>query len=69
MIASVLVDPRARRAWPVLAGLTAASPGTVLVGSGEVVRVREDGTAEEILPGGHPRGGAASDPCNTRSAA
>jgi hypothetical protein len=63
------IDPRAIRAWPAaLRGIAFAVPGTVIVGlGGEVLRVREDGTIGEVLPGGHPHGGAASDPCNTRA--
>jgi hypothetical protein len=68
-IAPVVIDARARRAWPVLRGLAYAEPGTVLVGDcGEVLRVREDGGAEPVLPPGHPRPGIASDPTATRRA-
>jgi hypothetical protein len=61
----VPIDPRARRAY---AFPVAALPaGAIVIGlAGEVLRVRSDGGADEILPGGHPRSGAASDPCNTR---
>lgn len=66
---SVPLDPRARRAWPVLRGVAYAPPGTVFVGDlGEIVRVREDGGAEEVLPPGHPRRGVAADPTARRAA-
>jgi len=68
---AVAIDARARRAWPAaLAGLAYAAPGTVIVGpSGEVLRIREDGGADEVLAGGLPRAGAAAEPMNTRRAA
>ncbi len=66
----VPIDPRAGRAFHVLRGIAYARPGAVFVGAdGEVVRILVDGRVEPVLPGGHPRGGAASDPCNTRRAA
>lgn len=69
-MAPVAIDPRARRAWPALAGIAYAVPGTVIQGlGGETLRVRADGGADELLPGGHPHGGAATDPCARRSAA
>jgi hypothetical protein len=62
--ALVAIDPRARGAWPVLRGLAYAEPGTVLVGDcGEILRIREDGGADPVLPPGHPRPGIAADPC------
>ncbi len=70
MTAPVAIDPRARREWPALHGLAYAVPGTVLIGeAGEVLRVRPDGGVDQVLPGGHPRAGAASEPCNARRAA
>ncbi len=69
-MSAVEVDARAARAWPVLRDVRRVPAGSVIVGLvGEVLRVREDGGVDEILPGGHPRAGAASDPCNARSAA
>ncbi len=65
----VAIDPRAARAWPALHGIAYAVPGTVIVGlTGEVLRVREDGGAEEIsaVP---LRKSIAADPCPTRRAA
>lgn len=60
----VVVDPRCARAWGWLP--PAAPAGAVLVGPhGVTVKVNEDGTVDEVLPGGHPRAGAASDPSNT----
>lgn len=45
----VQIDRRAARAWPALRGVAYAVPGTVIVGlGGEVLRVREDGGAEEV---------------------
>lgn len=68
MIAPVPIDPRAARAWPALRGIAFAVPGTVLQGlGGEVLRVREDGGAEEIsaIP---IRRSIAADPCPGRRA-
>lgn len=64
----VALDPRARRAWPgALRDLAYAPPGVVVVGlGGELLRVLEDGTVDQVLASGHPRGGIASDPCATR---
>jgi hypothetical protein len=68
MIAPIAIDSRARRAWPFLPVVSQA--GRVHQGpTGELVIVREDGGADEVLPGGHPRGGAAYDPTSTRRAA
>lgn len=55
-----------RKAFPWLAGICLAVPGLVLLdeASGRRVRVRDDGSLEEIAAGGHPHGGAASDPAN-----
>ncbi len=66
MSARVAIDVRAARAWHALRGITHAVPGTVIVGlAGEVLRVREDGGADPVLPGGHPRAGVASEPLQT----
>jgi hypothetical protein len=47
--APVAIDARAARAWPTLHGIAYARPGTVIVGlAGEVLRVREDGGADEV---------------------
>lgn len=69
MIAPVAIDRRAARAWPALHGLAFAVPGTVVVGlGGEILRVREDGGAEEV--GAVPlRKSVAADPCPPRRAA
>ncbi len=63
MTARVAIDPRAARAWPALQGLAFAAPGTVIVGlGGEVLRIREDGGAEDLSA--VPRWWSASaDPC------
>lgn len=69
MIAPVGIDPRARRAWPALRGIRCAFPGDIIVGlGGEVLRVREDGGAEEVnaVP---LRRSIAADPCPGRRAA
>lgn len=59
------VDPRARRAWPWLP--RHAPAGALLVGpTGEVLRVAGAGLVDELVLGGHPHGGAASDPSNAR---
>lgn len=65
MTAPVKLDPRARRAYAMpIAELPA---GAVYIGNGgETVIVRSDGGLDEVLPGGHPRGGIASDPTATR---
>ncbi|WP_242352406.1 hypothetical protein [Anaeromyxobacter sp. SG64] len=43
------VDPRARAAWPALGGIAYAVPGTIIIGlGGEVLRIRDDGGADEI---------------------
>ncbi len=69
MTGPVAIDSRAARAWPALRGVAYAVPGTVIQGvGGELLVVREDGGAEPVLPGGHPRAGSASDPLNTRRA-
>lgn len=63
--ARVLIDGLAHRAFPFVPEVMPV--GAVLVGpAGEVVRVLDDGTVAEVLPPGHPRGGAASDPFNVR---
>lgn len=63
--ALVALDARAREAWDLPAALPV---GAVVVGlGGAVVRVRPDGSCEELLPGHLPRGGAASDPANART--
>lgn len=70
MTAAVVVDPRVRRAWPTLRGLAVAPAGAVVIGLlGEVLRLREDGGADQVLPGGHPRQGIAADPVPGRRAA
>ncbi len=61
----VHLHPLALKAWPWLpaelpAGAVAVGPG------GPVLRVRPDGGCDEVLPGGHPRPGPASDPCASR---
>jgi hypothetical protein len=61
--APVAIDPRAQRAWPALAGLAFAQPGTIIVGlGGEVLRVREDGGVDELsaVP---RRWSVSADPC------
>lgn len=65
----VPIHPLARAAWPALRGVAYAQPGTVIVGfGGEVLRIREDGGAEEIsaVP---RRWSVAADPCAGRSTA
>ena len=65
-LAAVQLDPRARRCWPHLPAKE--PPGSIWqAASGELVRVTDDGCATEILPGGHPRSGAASDPAARRA--
>lgn len=63
MIAAL--DPREIRARP---WLPASAPAwCFFVGpTGEAVRVNADGRVTPIVPGGHPRAGAAGDPCNVR---
>jgi len=62
----IVIDPRCLEAWRWLP--RAAPANAVLVGPGGVtVKVNEDGSVDEVLPGGHPRAGAASDPSNTGS--
>jgi hypothetical protein len=64
----VAIDPRATRAWPALRGIAYARPGTVIQGlGGEVLRVREDGGAEELsaVP---RRWSVSADPCAPRRA-
>jgi hypothetical protein len=65
----VAIDSRATAAWPALRGIAYAVPGTVIVGlTGETLRVREDGGAEEL--GAVPlRRSVAADPCPPRRAA
>jgi hypothetical protein len=66
--APVAIDARARRAYGVPA--VPFPVGAIVVGlDGQMVRVREDGGLDAVLPGGLPRAGAASDPTNRRSAA
>lgn len=66
----VTPDPRAASAWPVLRGVAGVPAGAVLIGgAGEIVRVRQDGGAEAVLPGGHPRPEIAADPVPGRRAA
>ncbi len=63
MTAPVAIDARAARAWPALRGIAFAAPGTIVQGlAGEVLRVREDGGAEEVnaVP---RRWSVAADPC------
>ncbi len=63
---TVRLDPRALREWPWLPA--EAAVGTVWLGPcGERVLVRDDGTAEALLPGGYPRSGPAGDPCAGRT--
>lgn len=63
----VLVAPLSLKAWGWLP--RCAPVGAVIEGpTGERVRVNEGGIVSEILPGGHPHGGAASEPTNARSA-
>jgi hypothetical protein len=62
----VALDPRAQHAWPALRGIAYAVPGTIVQGlAGEVLRVREDGGAEELsaVP---RRWSASADPCPPR---
>lgn len=67
MTAPVAIDRRAASAWPVLQGVRCAFPDDVIVGlGGEVLRVLEDGSAEPVLPGGHPHPSASADPCAGR---
>lgn len=55
----------ARREWPWLP--LRADAGDVLVGpAGPVLRVRDDGGCDVLLPGGYPRPGPAGDPCAQR---
>lgn len=70
LAALVAIDPRAAHAWPFLLGIAYAQPGTIVVGlDGTTLRIREDGGADPVLAGGHPHGGAAFDPMNTRRGA
>lgn len=63
MTRPIAIDARAARAWPALRGIAYAVPGTVIQGlGGEVLRVREDGSAEEITAVPR-RWSAAADPC------
>jgi hypothetical protein len=65
----VPIHPLARAAWPALRGIAYAYPGTVIIGLGGVVlRVREDGGADEIsaVP---RRWSAAADPTAGRGLA
>jgi hypothetical protein len=65
----VATDARALRAWPALRGIAYAVPGTIVQGlGGEILRVREDGGAEEInaVP---RRWSVSADPTAIRSAA
>jgi hypothetical protein len=65
---TVKIDPRARRAYSV--AIAELPTGAVYVeNGGEVLRVRDDGSLEQVLAGHLPRGGAASDPANARRAA
>jgi hypothetical protein len=62
----VAIDTRAVRAWPALRGIAYAVPGTIIQGlGGEVLRIREDGGAEELsaVP---LRRSVAADPCPGR---
>jgi hypothetical protein len=68
VIAPVVIDSRARRAYGVPA--LPFPVGAIVVGlDGRVVRVVAGGALEPVLAGGHPHAGAASDPTNRRSAA
>lgn len=69
MIGPVVIDPRARAAYPWMSGIVFAVPGTVIQdeASGIALRVREDGGLEELLAPGHPKPGAAYDPTNART--
>jgi hypothetical protein len=61
---AVPVDLAARKAFPFMAGIVLAVPGIIVEdeSSGTRVLVREDGGLEELIAGGHPRAGIASDP-------
>jgi hypothetical protein len=65
---SIPIDLHARRAYPFMAGMVLCVPGVIIEdeASGLRVRIREDGSLEEIRPGGHPHAGAAYDPANVR---
>lgn len=67
MTAPVAIHPRALRAYGLRIGALFA--GSVVIGdSGAVLRVRADGGLDEVLAGGYPRPGIASDPTATRGA-
>jgi hypothetical protein len=61
---TVAVNLCDRRAYPWMAGIVLARPGQIVEdeGSGVRVRVRDDGSLEELIPSGYPRGGAAYEP-------
>lgn len=64
----VLLDARELRARPWLP--EALPPWSIVIGpTGEVLRVRADGGADPVLPGGHPRPGIAAAPAPGRRAA
>jgi hypothetical protein len=50
-------------------GIVLALPGLIVEdeGSGERIRVQDDGRLERLLPGGHPRPGAAHATATRRS--
>jgi transcriptional regulator with XRE-family HTH domain len=59
-----LLDTRERAARPWLP--SSAPARTIWIGpDGEAVRVNDDGTVTPVVPGGHPRGGIASEPTAT----
>jgi len=62
----VVVHPASAAAY----GLPDALPARAVVVSegGAILRVNENGTIDEVVPGGHPRPGIAGDPSATRRA-
>lgn len=65
MIPRVAIDPRAAAAY----GISGELPlGAIIVTAGHVLKVLEDGSLDDLRPGGHPRCGIAGEPCATRRA-
>lgn len=60
---TVIISLRDREAFPFMDGMCLGVPGTIVEdeASGIRVRILEDGSLEQLLPGGHPRAGVASD--------
>ena len=61
----VALHPLALRCWPWLPAV--AREGRIFIGpTGQVLRIRCDGGADRVLPGGHPRGGIAAEPLGVK---